>query len=192
MKTSASVILGLLLGAVAASMSIHAVAIDYYYVEIPASEDGSGIQSGAAILAGDPKADMEDLVSVWIGRADEMIRAHGAFLPYGGAIKQNGEIVVIAVGHAQRDISPAKQIKRLKPYLRERAHSGEFKATALVYDARVALPGAEEKSDVIALFLDHQVGYSKVFLVPYSLGPDGPIYGTAVSRKGAGAVFGSN
>ena len=48
------------------------------------------------------------------------------------------------------------------------AESGEYRATALVYDVLTTPPGKENKPDAIAVALDHRDDYSVVVYFPYS------------------------
>jgi hypothetical protein len=61
---------------------------------------------------------------------------------------------------------------------------GKVKATALVCDVRVVLPGTSEKSDAIAVALDHKDKYSVVVMFPYVLHAGKLTIGTPFAQKG--------
>ena len=72
----------------------------------------------------------------------------------------------------------------------EGANSGGYVATALVYDVRVTLPASGQKSDAIAVSLNHRDNYSVVVLFPYQLANGELQYGEAISQEGERDVFG--
>ena len=57
-------------------------------------------------------------------------------------------------------------IKLLKQAFVAGAKFGEFMATALVYNVRVALPPSDKKSDAIAVSLDLRSNYSVIVYYP--------------------------
>ena len=69
------------------------------------------------------------------------------------------------------------------------AKDGQYKATALVYDVRVALPGTGEKSDAIAVSLNHRADYSVIVLFPYKIEGGRPIIGQVMAQKGEADIF---
>lgn len=72
--------------------------------------------------------------------AQQMLERHGEFIPYGGAMKPNGEIVSVA-GYDGDEYPPSQDIiDLLKDAFRAAGRSGEYKATAIVFDVRVIPP----------------------------------------------------
>ena len=49
------------------------------------------------------------------------------------------------------------------------AKKGDYIATALVYDVRVIPPGQKEKTDAIAVDINHRDGISQTVIYPYRL-----------------------
>jgi len=63
-------------------------------------------------------------------------------------------------------------------------------ACALVYDVRVIPPGATEKSDAVAIDLNHRDGMSVTMLYPYHIAPDKKVtFGQPFAWKGADDIF---
>ena len=106
-----------------------------------------------------PKADVEELMNSMLPFGQQMLEKHGEFIPYGAAMTSANEIVSVA-GY-DGDEKPLSQdiIELLKEGFRSAAEKGEYIATALFFDVRVTLPGSNEKSDAIAVALDHKENY---------------------------------
>src|SRR4051794_17512127 len=103
----------------------------------------------------DPKADCEALMNSVLPFAEQMLTAHGEFIPFGGAMRPDGELVSIAGYEGNEHPKSVDVIALVKSGLIPAARKGEFKAIAIVYDVRVKLPSTEEKSDAIAISLNH-------------------------------------
>ena len=122
--------------------------------------------------------------------AEQLLREHGEFFPYGSALKVDGQLVSVA-GYDGREQPPSSDIIRLiKQGLVEGARCGEYVATALVYDVRVTLPSTGRKSDAIAVSLNHRDNYSVVVLFPYQLVNGELQYGEGIAQEGEQDVFG--
>jgi hypothetical protein len=65
-----------------------------------------------------------------------MLRTHGAFIPFGGAMRADGKIVSIAGHDGNEHSQPANVIGLMKDGFAEAARRGEYKATAIVCDVR--------------------------------------------------------
>lgn len=138
-----------------------------------------------------PKAECESLMNAALPFAEQMLQKHGEFLPYGAALKANGEIASVA-GYDGREQPPSNDIIRLlKDGFVKAARSGEYKATALVYDVRVVLPSTGKKSDAIAVSLNHRDDYSVTVFFPYQLSNGKITFGDVFAQKGEADVFSS-
>jgi hypothetical protein len=105
------------------------------------------------------KSQAEALLNEVLPFAKQMLCNYGEFLPYAGALRPSDEVVSIS-GDDGREHPPSKDlIDLLANGLREGA-SGEYVATALVYDVRVTTPSANEPTDAIAAELEHRDGYA--------------------------------
>lgn len=135
------------------------------------------------------EAECEALFGAALGLAEHMLAKHGGFHPFGFVMKNTGEITAIAADDADERPRSASLIDLLKDGFRQGARHGEYKATALAYDVRITLPGAEEKSDAIAVALDHGDDYSVLVVVPYAVDEGQVIFGQALAQKGEGDIF---
>jgi hypothetical protein len=95
-------------------------------------------------------------------------------------------------GYDGREQPPSSDIIRLiKEGFVAGAKSGAYVATALVYDVRVTLPSSGQKSDAIAVSLNHRDAYSVVVLFSYTLINGELQYGQAMAQPGEKDVFGA-
>jgi hypothetical protein len=137
----------------------------------------------------DPKVDCEALMSSLLPFAEHMLTNHGEFIPFGGAMRPDGQLVSIAAYEGNEHPKSVDVIALMKEGIIAAAHKGEYKATGIVYDARVKLPSTNEISDAIAVSLNHRDNYSVVVLFPYKIDAGRPLLGAAFSQKGDADIF---
>src|ERR1700754_1680246 len=138
-------------------------------------------RSGQAMS--DPKSDCEALIGSVLPFAEQMLTTHGAFIPFGGAMRADGQIVSIAGYDENEQSQPTNVIALMKDKFVEAARRGEYKATAIVSDVKVELPSTEENSDAIAVSLNHRDNYSVVVLFPYKIDAGELILGTVFAQE---------
>lgn len=135
------------------------------------------------------KAECEEIMNALIPLAQQLLEKNGEFFPFGGAMKANGEISHVS-GYDGREQPPSADIiKLLKDGFRSGARSGQYKATALVYDVRVVLPSSGQKSDAVAVALDHRDNWSVVVYFPYQIQSGKVVFGEIFAEKGEANVF---
>jgi len=135
------------------------------------------------------KSDCETLLNAAMPLAKQLLQKYGEFLPYGAAIKRDGKIASIA-GYDGREQPPSNDvIKILKQAFIQGAKSQEYKATALVYDVRVTSPSTKQKTDAIAIALNHRDSYSVVVFFPYQLASGHLEFGETFAQKGDADIF---
>ena len=136
-----------------------------------------------------PKGECDSLMNAVLPVAEKMLKEHGEFFPYGGAMRPTGEIVSVA-GYDGREKPPSADIIRLlKTSFRQSAQDREYKATAIVYDVRIVPPQTGIKSDAIAVALEHRDDYSVVVFFPYRIARGELIFGETFAQKGGDDVF---
>jgi len=135
------------------------------------------------------KAECETLIEAVLPFAEKMLKQEGEFFPYGGALKSTGEIASIA-SYDGREQPPSSDVIALLKYgFVDGAKSGKYKATALVYDVRVVLPSSGEKSDAIAISVNHRDNYSVIVYYPYQLNDGKLTYGESFAQQGEFDIF---
>lgn len=137
----------------------------------------------------DPKSDCQALIGSVLPFAEQMLTTPGAFIPFAGAIRADGQIVSIAGYDENEHPHSTNVIALMKDAFVAAARRGEYKATAIVYDVRVTLPSAEEESDAIAVSLNHRDNYSVVVLFPYKIDGGELIMGTVFTQEGEADIF---
>ena len=137
------------------------------------------------------KDDCEAIVDVVLPVAQRLLTEHGEFFPFGGTLQTDGKVALVA-GYDGREHPPSSElIKRLTDAFRSGARSGQYKATALVYDVRVTLPSNGAKSDAIAIALDHRDEYSVVIYFPYQIRKNEIVLRENFAEKGEAGIFDS-
>jgi hypothetical protein len=135
------------------------------------------------------KAECEKLMNAALPFADQMLREHGEFFPFGGALNESGEIESIAAVDDSDRPASSELLGRLRSALAQAAKSGKYRATAVVYDVRVSRPPDGKLSEAVAVELDHRDDLSLVLFVPYQR-VDGQVeFGELFAQQGEGRVF---
>ena len=137
----------------------------------------------------EPKEDCEVIMGATLPFAERMLSIHGEFFPFGGAMLPNGEIVAVAGYEGDEHPKSEDVIGLIKKIFVAGDSKGKYKATALVYDARVNLPSDGGKSDAIAVSLNHRDQYSVVVFFPYKLDAGNLVFGTAFAQDGEADTF---
>ena len=136
------------------------------------------------------KAQLERLVAAVLPIAEQLLNAHGEYYPFGATMSSDGKISNVAGYTGDEHPKSSELISFLKAAFTSQAASTTIMASALIYDVRTIPPGATEKSDAIAIDLDHRDGMSITMLIPYRFDPDKKVsLGEAFATKGAGAIF---
>jgi hypothetical protein len=136
-----------------------------------------------------PEHDAETLLHSVLDLAARMLCEYGEFYPYGGAMRMDGEILRIAAETGEERPPSQQLIALLKEGMRDGAGSGDFKATAIVFDVMVTPPEAEAKTDAIAVAIDHQDDYSVLVFLPYSIDEGDLLLGETFVQAGADDIF---
>ena len=136
-----------------------------------------------------PKEDCEQLMNAALPFAERMLRQEGEFYPYGAVLGNDGRISDIAGYDGKEHPASANIIKLIHDGFVQEARTGKYKATALVYDVKVAVPSNGVPSDAIAVALDHRDDYSVIVYFPYQLKNGHLTLGEAFAQKGKGDVF---
>jgi len=135
------------------------------------------------------KDDCNQLINATLPFAEKMLREYGEFLPFGAQMLLDGEIVSVGADDGEDQSRSQNLIELLKDAFKAGADKGDLIATALVYDVRTMPPGAVQKSDAIALNLDHSDNYSVTVFFPYEITGGEPVIGEPFASGGDYAIF---
>lgn len=137
-----------------------------------------------------PKQQVEELMASLLPVAERMLEEHGEFLPYGGYLDSDGKVVHVGTKiEGTNQPGPDALIDILRQNFRTLAGEKKNKATAVIFNVRILLPGTEEKSDAIQICLDHEVGDSAEVFFPYRLEEGKVSYGHAFAQRGSGLIY---
>jgi hypothetical protein len=137
----------------------------------------------------DAQSECEQLMNSALPLAKQMLREHGEFFPFGMALNAKGQVVAVATGLEHEQPTSEDLIRQLKQIFRAQATAGEYRATALTFDARLRTPAKGMMVDAIAVALDHRDNYSVVVFLPYRLEREKLTLGDMFAQEGAGEVF---
>ncbi len=139
-----------------------------------------------------PKTECEGLMNQALPIAERMLREHGEFYPYAYVLETTGKSALLAARDGSERPKSKTLIDMIRIQFRDGAKAGKYRATALVYDVRVANPSTGTKSDAIAVALDHRDGYSVVVIIPYTLKDGKYLPGPISAQKGDTDIFQAN
>ena len=134
--------------------------------------------------------DVESLLNDLVPFAEKMLREHREFLPFGGHIKPDGQIVLD--GAYNGDGLPLSQylIDILKDSFKAKAQQHELRACAIVYDIRTVPPGRSKKQDAICVAIYHISGFSADIIYPYKFSLLGKlVVEEGYALRGDSAIF---
>lgn len=148
----------------------------------------------STIAVGEPldngKEECQNLFDAALPFSKQMLTEQGEFLPYGQAMQPNNKIVSVGAKiEGNERASSDELMDLLKTSFIEASKSKEYKATAIVYDVLINLPNKNEKSDAIAVDLDHERGYSVIVFIPYTISEGNLEFGEIFANKGHSAIF---
>ena len=143
-----------------------------------------------------PKADCEVVMNFGLPLVEDLLKRHGEFLPFGAAMRPNGEIVCLGAYDGREVPSLAGSfgeiIRSLKDTLIAGARRQEYIATALFYEVAFRLPSSSDRRDAVAVSLNHRGGYSVIVLLPYTVEDTGVVYDAPHAQPGEADIFRTN
>lgn len=115
------------------------------------------------------RADANELLNAAVSYAKRMLKRYGEFGPFGYAIKEDGELVMVAV--AQRDMppDPAMLLELLRGQLADRGRKGTILAGATAVNVAMQQASNEGYTDALLVGIEHRNGYCVEAFVPYRI-----------------------
>jgi hypothetical protein len=155
----------------------------------PVANEGGDPDAQRGNMGRTPKDEATDLMNMLVPFAEKMLREHGEFYLYGGVMMPDGSMQHFAASDGTEHPKSSDLMDLLVAKFREDGRQGKYKAIGIVYDVRTLPPGASEKTDAIAVRLDHEAGYSAMVMIPYRLVEGQLMKGTTFAVKGDGSIF---
>lgn len=149
---------------------------------VPGPQEGGGAS---------PKTEAEILLTAALPFAQKMLADHGEFFPYGYAMTRDKRVVQVAADPGKKEHPRSQSVLDfLEVAMRHGAQTGEYRASAVVVDVRVARPGSAQKTDAVEVRLEHSGGYCANVYLPYSKATRSPIqFGDLFATKRNGSIF---
>ena len=133
------------------------------------------------------KNDCQNLVDEWLKFAMQMLEEHGEFIPYGCAMSLTGQINSYAADTGDEFPNSQEVIHYLKTGFR--AEKEKLKCTAIFFDVVIKNP---ERTDAVAVYLDHRDDYSNVVYYPYVISDGVVQFGQPSLGVGLNDIFGES
>jgi hypothetical protein len=133
--------------------------------------------------------DLDALLNPLLPFAQDMLRKHGEFFPFGAVMKAGGEVELVAGYTGSEQPSSQELIDLMVSGMRSRAAAGEIKAAGICHDVRVRSEDGKT-TDAIAVSLEHRAGVSIAVLMPYSKGRfTGLLFGDSTAGPSERRIF---
>jgi hypothetical protein len=139
-----------------------------------------------------PREQCEDLLNEVLPLAEKHLNEHREFYPFGATRSPTGQVTLVMASDGSEHPLSAPLMTLLRDGFRLSAAKREVVATALVYDVGTIPPGSTQKTDAVAIKLDHRDHYSVVVLVPYAIVNGKVRFATAFTNAGKNLIFPSD
>jgi hypothetical protein len=136
------------------------------------------------------KKQLENLLGAALPFAQQMLKEHGEFFPYGETMGPDAKYTSVAGYTGDEHPKSTDVIALLKKGFRKDGAAGKIIASALVYDVRIVPPGCTDKSDAVAIDLNHRNGLSLCMAYPYHIASDkSVVFADGFRIKGTDDIF---
>lgn len=116
-----------------------------------------------------PKEECEVLMRVLFPFAEDQLKKHREFYPFGAVMLNDGTVELTSDYDGEEFPDSNEVIDRLIQIHKDMAHNNKIKASGIAWNASVASSDGK-KSDSIVISLEHKDDYSVVVGKPYKLG----------------------
>ena len=134
------------------------------------------------------KVDLEGLLNALVPHAESQLSEYGDFFPYAGVLRQDGRVESVAAELPEGAFSLDAWREGLVDRLRAGAAAGTYRATGLVLNVEVDVPGSD-RVRAIRVSLEHETGIGYDVLIPYWFEGSEVSYGTAMAAEGRCEVY---
>jgi len=114
------------------------------------------------------REDYNALVESLMPFAEEMLKKHGEFFPFGAAVNTTGEVTAHATYDGNETPPSEEVIASLVQSFQAEARAGKIRASGICYDGRIVQDG--KKVDAVIISLEHVSGNASKTCVPYTKG----------------------
>lgn len=129
--------------------------------------------------------DLDGLLNVALGFAQQQLARHGEFFPYAAAVTMDGQAELIAARPDQEDDRPLSNDVVDACFASLISQRNHIRAGAVVADIRLAKTG----TDAIQVSLEHVDGPSITVILPYAKMGNTVDYGEARAQPGQSRIW---
>jgi hypothetical protein len=119
------------------------------------------------------QADFSALLDALMPFAEQMLKKHGEFFPFGAAVSTSGEVSAHAADLGDESPSPEDVIARLVQAFQGEASGGAIRASGICFNGLVVEDG--KKVDAVIVNLEHVSGCASKACIPWSKGMFGKV-----------------
>jgi hypothetical protein len=113
--------------------------------------------------------ELDLLVDSSVKQAEKLLSKYSEFYPFGVVITTRGEIAYHAIDDRSGLPSSNAILDTLRMAIAKSAEAGELNGAATVSDVRIAEPMQTNKTNAIAIDVEHVCGRSSSIYFPYSI-----------------------
>ena len=111
------------------------------------------------------RADYNSLLEFLMPFAEDMLKKHGEFFPFGAAVSTAGEVVAHATYDGNETPAAEEVLASLVQGFQAEARAGKVRATGICSDGRIMHDG--KKVDAVIITLEHVSGNASKTCTPY-------------------------
>jgi len=112
------------------------------------------------------REDYNALLDALMPFAEEMLKKHGEFFPFGAAVSTMGEVTAHATYDGNETLPSEEVIASLVQGFQTEARAGKIRATGICYDGCIVQGG--KKVDAVIISLEHVSANASKTCVPYT------------------------
>ena len=145
-------------------------------------------------MAQTPRDELDALLNAVLPFAEQMLRQHGDFYPFGATIGHDGKISLVQadLGEDEEEIPDSPELVHLLyEGLKDQAVRGEIRGGAVCTNVSIRPDESEEETDAVRVSLDHAKHEPLDVFQPYAIERTGDVvFGAAVAVVVDPRVFG--
>ena len=145
-------------------------------------------------MAGQPspeaREDYNALLESLMPFAEQMLKKHGEFFPFGAAVRPSGEVAAHEADLGQEQPPSEQVVNLLVQAFQNESREGKVRAVGICFDGRITQD--DKPVDAVILNLEHVSGHASKIAVPYTKGFFGKLrFGEMIVARGEPQVFGA-
>jgi len=125
-------------------------------------------------ISPETRKDFDNLLQLLVPFAEQMLRKHGEFYPFGAMVTTEGELSPCKTEEQSEMPDSNQVITSLVNALQNEVRNGKIRAAGTCHDGRITQ--GDKKQDVIILHLEHLTGSVYKGYIPYKKGMFGRLH----------------